>query len=368
MNTDQDTMDGQEDYALTRAEVEQITAARRDRLYRSTQIVSVVFVIISIAVMAGFKMHEGFFDASSRIGILMESVNAQESVLSAPKVNVRTSFQDEEGSRLVIPLKEPIASEDVSIREVFIQNKYVITLSGYSENIPNGVELVSDSTIMDAVGVYRQNDDVVVEVFGRDLYDYELVTGSNALTVIFRDMGDSYAASAVVWLPYEDRNRLALPEWRQRLAQFAADNRIKLYMASDMPEQYSQDEVIAFANRIRADMVLGVQVEGNSEQQSYMTGICNTTYFIPDYNSTHLSVVMAEAFLEATQIGMRGFEEGGSHALVSQATVPAAVIRILLTQKDMESVENEYRLNEKIVSALEKTMGDILQDYIKTSD
>ncbi len=368
MNTDQGAADGQEDYALTRAEVEQITAARRDRLYRSTQIVSVVFVIISIAVMAGFKMHEGFFDASSRIGILMESVNAQESVLSAPKVNVRTSFQDEEGSRLVIPLKEPIASEDVSIREVFIQNKYVITLSGYSENIPNGVELVSDSTIMDAVGVYRQNDDVVVEVFGRDLYDYELVTGSNALTVIFRDMGDSYAASAVVWLPYEDRNRLALPEWRQRLARFAADNRIKLYMASDMPEQYSQDEVIAFANRIRADMVLGVQVEGNSEQQSYMTGICNTTYFIPDYNSTHLSVVMAEAFLEATQIGMSGFEEGGSHALVSQATVPAAVIRISLTQKDMESVENEYRLNEKIVSALEKTMGDILQDYIKTSD
>lgn len=268
----------------------------------------------------------------------------------------------------MIPLTEPIASEDVSIREVFIQNKYVITLSGYSENIPNGVELVSDSTIMDAVGVYRQNDDVVVEVFGRDLYDYELVTGSNALTVIFRDMGDSYAASAVVWLPYEDRNRLALPEWRQRLARFAADNRIKLYMASDMPEQYSQDEVIAFANRIRADMVLGVQVEGNSEQQSYMTGICNTTYFIPDYNSTHLSVVMAEAFLEATQIGMSGFEEGGSHALVSQATVPAAVIRISLTQKDMESVENEYRLNEKIISALEKTMGDILQDYIKTSD
>ena len=110
INTDQGAADGQEDYALTRAEVEQITAARRDRLYRSTQIVSVVFAIISIAAMAGFKMHEGFFDASSRIGILMESVNAQESVLSAPKVNVRTSFQDEEGSRLVIPLTEPIAS------------------------------------------------------------------------------------------------------------------------------------------------------------------------------------------------------------------------------------------------------------------
>ncbi len=356
---------GQGEYALTRAEAEQIIAGKRDRLYRSMQIVSIVFAVVSIAVMAGFKLNEGFFDASSRIGILMESVNAQESALLAPKVNVRTIYRDEQKSRLVIPLQEPIAAEDISIREEFIQNKYVITLSGYSENVPNRMELVSDSTIMDAVGVYRQNEDVVVEVYCRDLYDYDLTMGNGSLTVDFKEIGDSYAASAVIWFPYDDRNRLALPEWRQSIDRFAEDNRIKLYLASDMQEEYSQEEVILFANRIGADMVLGVQVEENNGQQSYLTGICNTTYFKPDYNSTHLSVVMAEAFLETTQIEMRGFEEGGdSHALVSGATVPSAVIKISLIQKDMEGVENEYKLNEKIVAALVKTMGDILQDYI----
>lgn len=356
---------GQGEYALTRAEAEQIIAGKRDRLYRSMQIVSIVFAVVSIAVMAGFKLNEGFFDASSRIGILMESVNAQESGLLAPKVNVRTTYRDEQKSRLVIPLQEPIAAEDISIREEFIQNKYVITLSGYSENVPNRMELVSDSTIMDAVGVYRQNEDVVVEVYCRDLYDYDLTMGNGSLTVDFKEIGDSYAASAVIWFPYDDRNRLALPEWRQSIERFAEDNRIKLYLASDMQEEYSQEEVILFANRIGADMVLGVQVEENNGQQSYLTGICNTTYFRPDYNSTHLSVVMAEAFLETTQIEMRGFEEGGdSHALVSGATVPSAVIKISLIQKDMEGVENEYKLNEKIVAALVKTMGDVLQDYI----
>ncbi len=356
---------GQGEYALTRAEAEQIIAGKRDRLYRSMQIVSIVFAVVSIAVMAGFKLNEGFFDASSRIGILMESVNAQESALLAPKVNVRTIYRDEQKSRLVIPLQEPIAAEDISIREEFIQNKYVITLSGYSENVPNRMELVSDSTIMDAVGVYRQNEDVVVEVYCRDLYDYDLTMGNGSLTVDFKEIGDSYAASAVIWFPYDDRNRLALPEWRQSIDRFAEDNRIKLYLASDMQEEYSQEEVILFANRIGADMVLGVQVEENNGQQSYLTGICNTTYFKPDYNSTHLSVVMAEAFMETTQIEMRGFEEGGdSHALVSGATVPSAVIKISLIQKDMEGVENEYKLNEKIVAALVKTMGDILQDYI----
>lgn len=364
-----DAKSQREDCALTRAEVAQITAGKRDKLYRSMQIFSIAFAVISVVLMAGFKMNEGFFDASSRIGILMESVNAQEDSLSAPKVNVWTSFRDEAGSRLIIPLVEPIASEDVSVREEFVQNKYVITLSGYSQSVPHKMELVSDSAIMEAVGVYRQNDNVVVEVYCRDLYDYELMLGSGTLTVNFKTIGDSYAASAVVWFPYEDRNRLALPEWRQSLDKFAADNRIKLYMASDMQEEYTQEDVIAFANRIHADMVLGVQVEETSEQQSYMTGICNTMYFIPDYNSTHLSVVMAEAFLEATQVGIRGFEEGdSSHALVAEAIVPSAAVIISLTQKDMESVENEYRLNGKIVEALEKTMSDILRDYIIKSN
>ncbi|MDE7416740.1 MAG: hypothetical protein K2N44_10660 [Lachnospiraceae bacterium] len=360
-----DVKSEQEKHALTRAEKEQITAGKRDRLYRSMQILSVVFAVVSIMVMAGFKMNEGFFDASSRIGILMESVNAQEDSLSAPKVNVRTNFKDEAKSRLVIPLMEPIASEDVSVREEFVRNKYVITLSEYSQNVPNGVELVSDSMIMDAVGVYRQNNNVVVEVYCRDLYDYELMISSNTLTVSFKKIEDSYAASAVVWFPYNDRNRLALPEWRQSLDKFAVDNHMKLYMASDMQEEYTQEDVIAFANRIHADMVLGVQVEETSEQQSYMTGICNTTYFIPEYNSAHLSVVMTEAFVEATQIGIRGFEESDdSYTLVAEAIVPSAAVIISLTQKDMESVENEYRLNGKIVEALEKTMSDILQDYI----
>ncbi len=365
----EDTGYRQEGGTLTRAEIAQITAEKKDRLYRSMQAAVVIFTVLSTVLMAGFKINEDFFDASSRIGILMESVNAQESSLAAPKLNVRTSFRDEDSSRLVIPLQEPIAVGDVTVREEFVQNKYVITLSGYSQHIPNGVELVSDSTIMDAVGVYRQNEDVVVEVYCRDLYDCELAVGNGTLTVTFKEIGDGYAASAVVWFPYTDRNRLALPEWKQHIVRFAADNQIRLYMASDMQEEYTQEDVISFANRIHADMVLGVEVTENSEQQSYMNGICNTTYFIPDFNSAHLSVVMAEAFLEAVQgvvqVQMRGFEEGDTgHVLVSEATVPSAIIQISLTQKDMESVENEYKLNGKVVEALEKTMGSALQDYI----
>lgn len=355
--------------ALTRAETGQILSGKRDRIYHCVMTASMIFAVVSVAVMIAFKQHEGFFDASSRIGILMESVNAQEAKASAPKLNVRTTFRDENGKRLVLPLKKPIAGSDISIREEFTQNKYVITLTGYSKYMPNSVELVSDSSIMDAVGVYRQQEDVVVEVYCVDRYDYELVINDSALTVNFQEIGEQYAASAVIWMPYEDRNRLALPEWRQRLEKAAADHQVRLYLAPDMQETYTQADVIRFANEMHADLVLGVQIDKTQEPQASMTGLCNTAYFIPEYNSATLSVVMAEAFAESMAVQMKGFEEAGSSdVLVSGAIVPSALIKISLTQKEMESVEREYQLNEKVVSALEKTIDEVVKRYIKVEE
>lgn len=345
-------------------EAGQTAAGERDRLYHSMLMASVVFLVLSVVLMTGFKLNEEFLDANSRLGVRMESL-AQEKNLPHPKINVKAEFLDEKKSSLVIPLTVPINRENVDIREEFTRNKFVVTLSGYSGSVQDGLELVSDSTIMDAVGVYRQDDDVVVEVYCRDAYDYEMMTDSHSLTVNFKSREGTYAATAVVWLPYHDKNRLALPEWRQALDKSAADNHIKLYMASDMQEEYTQSDVIAFANKIGADMVLGIQVEQTDGPQSCLTGICNTSYFIPGYNSAHLSVVMAEAFVSRTQMAIQGFEEAGSdNPLVSEATVPAAMIKISLTQKDMESVENEYRLNEKITASLGATMSGIQDNYM----
>jgi len=44
------------------------------------------------------------------------------------------------------------------------------------------------------------------------------------------------------------------------------------------------------------------------------------------------------------------------------------VVRLSLTQKDMESVENEYKLNQKIADSLERTMGGILENYLKVEE
>jgi hypothetical protein len=348
----------EEELALTIAEMDQIISGKRDKLYSAALKLTMVFCVVSVLLMIAFKINEDFFDANSRIGQLMESVNAQEEEQEYPKINVKVSFKDEKSHKLVIPLDATLDKDNIDVRNEFTKNKYVITLEGYSANLHDDIELTSDSGIMDAVGLYRQNTDVVVEVYCNDTYDCNVELSNNSLSLNFDSIDAGYAAKAVIWLPYSEKKRLALNEWHQKLDKAASENNVKLYITTDMQEEYTQQDVVDFANRINADMVLGIEFDLTDTDKSYMTGICNTMYFVPEHNSAELSILFSEIFYEATELDMTGFYEADStNPLVSEATVPSAMVKVMLAQKDLESVENEYKLNEKIVTALESTIN-----------
>lgn len=346
---------------LTIAEKEQIVAQKRDQLYAAAKKASLVFAAFAVLLTGAFKISEDFFDANSRLGLLMESVNAMEANEAYPKINVKAEFDDKNESRLVMPLGVIMTEEDITVREEFTKNKLIVRLSGISENIPDGIRITSDSRIMDAVGIYRQNLDVVVEVYCRDTYSYEIVNSGRNLAINFSPLREGYNAAAVIYMPYEDRNRLALPEWQQGIAKYASDNRIRLFMASNMQEEYTQKEIADFAQKIRADAVIGIDVAADAgAAQATAAVICNTTYFIPEFNSAQLSVILAEAFLSEAQLKISGiYEADESTPLVYNATGPASLIKISQPQKDADSVEAVYKLNEKIVEAIKRTLGDI---------
>lgn len=346
---------------LTSAEQELIVSQKRDLLYKMSVGTAVAFFVAAVALIIAFKLNEDFFDANSRFGLLMKSVNAQEENEAYPKINVRAEFDDRNEAKLVIPLNMLASDDDIVVREEFTKNKLIIKLGGAAEYISDGIRLTSDSQIMDAVGIYRQNLDVFVEVYCRDAYSYVLSNSGRSLTVNFFPLRSNYDTVAVVYLPYEDRNRLMLPEWQQSISKYASDNRIRLFMASNMQESYTQQEVIEFAEKIDADVVLGIEVSTDANaQQTTGTAICNTTYFMPDFNSAQLSVIFAEAFLSETQFKISGFEEADENTpLVSMATCPASMIKISQSQRDAESIEAAYKLNEKLVTTITHTFDDI---------
>ena len=351
----------EEQQSLTSAEMELLLAKKRDNLYRNSAVAAAVFFAAAVVLMASFKLNEDFFDASSRFGMLMDSVNAQEQNSAYPKINIKAAFLDKAESKLVIPLDTVEDSENITVREEFTKNKLIITLEGASEYINDGIELTSDSRIMDAVGIYRQNLNVVVEVYCKEMYSYAIAKSGQNLTINFMPVRNNYDMVAVVYIPYEDRTRLELPEWHKSLEKYVSDKRIRLFMASDMQEPYTEQEVAAFAESIKADVVLGIDVTTDAQaQQTSASVICNTTYFMPDFNSAQLSIIFAEELVSKTQIKIQGFEEAEKDTpLVYMASRPAAMIKISQSQKDADSVETVYKLNERLVEVIKNMLGSI---------
>ncbi len=128
-----------------------------------------------------------------------------------------------------------------------------------------------------------------------------------------------------------------------------------------MQEAYTQQEVMEFAEAADADVVLGIQVSTDTQaQQTTAAAVCNTTYFVPGFNSAQLSVVYAGAFVSETQMPFTGFEEADENTpLVYMAERPAAMLKISQSQKDADSMEAVYKLNEKLVSVIQQTLGCI---------
>ncbi len=351
---------------LTKEEKALIISLKRDRFYAQARVAAIVLCVLSVMLMVGFKFNEGFLDANSRFSLLMDSVNRIEENLSYPKINVRAEFEDVPNAQLVLLPDTPIAVENVSVREEFTKNKIVVTLSGASESVQDGVKLVMDSDIMDAVGVYRQNQDVVVEIFCNDIYNWKLGARENGLVVSFESLHRMEDKTVVVYMPYEDRNRLAIPEWQQSLSKFAADNHIRLFLAYNMQESYTQQEIVEFANAIRADMLLGIEVKRNAQGTKFdAVTICNTAYFIPDFNSAQLAILLEEAFSDVTGAEPAGFRECVEEdVLISQAVIPAAMVELSVPQSDLDRVEVLYKLNESILAAMKRTITDALAMYL----
>ncbi len=348
---------------LTEAEIVSLVREKRNIFYDKALRAAIVFSVVSVLLMTGFKLNEDFFDANSRISLLVERLNEEQQKLLLPKLNVKANFVDEPQSRLAIQLSKPIATQNISVREEFIRNKLVITLSNASADINDGLNIVSDSTIMDAVGVYRQGADVVVEVYCNGNYGWTMDNTSNMLSFSLVDIKKMYDNIAVVYVPYEDKNRLVMSEWQQALSRFAADNNLKLFLAYNMQESYTEQDIVDFANYIDADMLLGVSVNADSViTDDSVQIVCNSEYFIPGFGSVQLAAGAAEAILEETKITVKGFREcGDDDILVKVAKIPAAVVEISQPVSDAANIEASYKLNESIIEAIKGTLTASLE-------
>lgn len=333
---------------------------KRERLNRQTAILGAVFFILTLVLLFIFKVNEDFFDTHGRIGVLVQSEQQEllmeTTQLKHRKRNFAVTLEDKAESKLVIRLAQPLSQEQIGVSDEFAGRKLVITLKEAAQSFPEGSTVISDSTYMEAVGVYKQNQNIVIEVFCNGIYTYELSNEDQQLSISFQSVRDHYDKVVVLYMPWEERNRFISEEWQNKVKQLSEELQAKIYSCAGMQEEYTQESVVDFANEVRADMLLGICVQTGGADNN-ITTFCNPEYFIPQFGSVeacalltdNLTKLMANASAQVVTSSERDI-------LVHTATVPAAMAEVTISEDQDATLEKSYLLNQNLQEAVKQTI------------
>lgn len=310
--------------------------------------------------MVIFKMNEAYFDSYSVV--LLQEDNAPQEQTNAARYNMKVELEDKAQSELILPLTQKLSADHVTVREDFVEDKLVVTMKGAASCLESGSLVTIDSNILDAVGVYRQEEDIVLEMYCKDTYGYELSLEENQLVVSFVPLRSQYQIVSVIYVPLKDRERLVNQDM-QELDKIARAYGMKVYKTWQMQTEYSQQQVVDFANQIHADMLLGIGVEEGAGQDRIET-LCNAGYFIPDFGGVDLAAVMTDSMNRVySALEIQVMDAGEDYTLIHDASVPAAMTLYYTKQAATGRPETEYDMNRKLINALTDMYKQVLSTY-----
>lgn len=336
---------------------------KRNSLYRGALLAAVIFALVSCVLMISLKSHEGYFDSHGRIAVRAKTAfndqneAAQNDVL---KKNFPVHIADKPGAKLVIPFLTQAHKDKITVSEEFIQNKLVITLEDGASYIKEGTTLTSDSAWTEAVGVYQKDGDLVLEVYYKEPCGYQTTYENKTLTLSFFPLREQYDKVVVLYTPWENRNNLLLNEWKQTTRKLEQDYGIKIYSAISVKEQYSGDEAADFANRVHADMMIGMELV--SAVTDGVVTVCNPAYFIPDFGNVELAALMEQEYAEKTGLAAAGFRDCEEQAWIKKSGVPTALTQLCIPQ-ERQTAEETYTLNYHMLEAFGSVVKQTAETY-----
>lgn len=331
--------------------------------YIVTFVSTAVFAVLSLILMIVFKTNEEYFDTHGRLGTLaqteQQSIILETTKASSYKRNIKVTVDDRHEGRLILPLTSDVPEENISIREEFANGKIVLNLKDVADFVENDTAIVTDSWLMDAVGLYKQDDDVILEIYESMPLGIKLSCTNSQLIIDFDQLNNMYDYIAVIYIPFEKKDRLYSEEWISQLSGIAGENK-KIYFASAMREVYTAEQVLNFANSIQADTLIEIDYEDTNDPE-HIDITYNADYFIPDFSSADLAILERKVLEEKTGMNVGAFIEAGEDdILVKEARLAAAKASFYI-ETDRESIEERYTLNHNVMEAITSMIKEILE-------
>ena len=337
---------------------------KRRGLYRGAVIAAGVFALATFGLIGCFKCYEDYFDSHGRIAVVAEAALLEQNNDSLSKIrkrNFRVSIVDEPEGKLIVPFREQTQINNITVCEEFTKNKLVVTLKGGTSYIEEGATLTSDSTWTEALGVYRHDKDIVIEVYCRDICGYQVAYENDMLIMSFLPLREQYNQFVVVYTPWSNRNNIHRNEWNQEIQELQEEYSVKIFSSIAMQEEYTNQEVVEFANRIHADMLIGMELIHSDD--SRVVTICNPQYFIPFFGNVELAALLEQEFVQITGLAGTGVKPlEVEQEWLALSGVPTALTQFYISL-DQKSVEQNYNLNQKMMQAFGNVIGQVTERH-----
>lgn len=337
---------------------------KRNGLYRGSVIAVGIFVLVAFGLIGCFKYYEDYFDSHGRIAVVAEAALLEQNSASLSgirKRNFRVNVVDEPLAKLVVPFQVQTQMSNITVCEEFTKNKLVVTLKGGTSYIEEGATITSDSVWMEAVGVYRHDKDIVIEVYCHDVCGYQMSYEDNRLTLSFLPLREQYNQFVVVYTPWSNLRDLHRNEWNQELQKLQEEYSVKIFSSIAMQEEYTNQEVVEFANRIHADMLIGMELVNSDDSQ--VVTICNPQYFIPFFGNVELAALLEQEFVQITGLPGMGIKQvENEQDWLTLSGVPTALTQFYVSL-EQKNVEQNYNLNQKMMKALGNVIGQVTERH-----
>jgi len=301
-----------------------------DKLMKHTAVIGTIFTIVAMSIMIYVAMNTPVVIEETEED---SSVQYQQQQLQQNEMTKELIIEQDENQPvyLCIPLEGTTTDDKLKLEADYVEQQLCITIQDQEENFYSQNKVTGNTSAVNKIlWNYKKNDTkLLIQLNG--VYEHNAFCKNNVLYLEFTKPRESYDKIVVVDAgnQHEQITTNITKKLREKLSQNQTD--LKVYYTGMDNTDTTLEKKIAFANQLKADMFVSVQVldEESYPEKKGVQAICNPAFFIPELNSVSLSDLLEQNVCQKTGASANGILEGSEEdVLVTEATVPAAIIQV----------------------------------------
>lgn len=318
---------------------------RQDNLIKRMAAYCLVFVAMAMSAILYYSANKIIVVADvAQDEVVQENKASVEETVVEDKDHIRIDRKSQNTNYFCVPLPEGVQAEEVTIENHYMDKELWVSitpkeLAGYEEfYADNAVYGNCDNVLEGHIDV--EKDRICLRFALTDVFEYHSIFENNALYVDFMAPKEVFDRIIVIDPAYGQQDTGVTSNGVEakditleiaRAVKAKLDNTdIKVYYTRMDDSNPTADKRVELAAATKADMLIRIEVSGDQNTKLYGTEtVYNSRFFIPGFGSVELADLLEREVVTAVSGKAGGLLEAGeADAVISNATVPAAAVKV----------------------------------------